>query len=79
MTVERYMNCGWFQRKRVIQGNYVYYTLEYHGKVKCSRCADYHWPLDMKETCKFYKMCRWYKDQYGSGANTLKGSKKMAG
>lgn len=59
IEIEQFLHCGWFQRKRAIRGNHVYYLLEYHGKVKCGRCVNFCWPLSMKERCKFYDMCEW--------------------
>lgn len=64
MTIDMFVKCGWFQRKKVERRNYIYYILEYHGKVKCSRCVGYHWPLIMKEECELYNVCARPKDLY---------------
>jgi len=66
MTVKQFENCGWFLRKKVEKGTTVYYTLEYHGKFKCSRCVDYHFPMNMNE-CSLSKMCAYRVNRLGTG------------
>ncbi len=59
MTIDRFVECGWFIRRKVLRGSFVHYFMEYHGKVKCSRCTDFNFPLVMKEQCRWFKFCTW--------------------
>lgn len=72
MTVDDFQKCGWFLRCKEERGTFVFYTLEYHGKVECSRCVGFNFPIGMKD-CHQYNRCSWYHQKMGAGKAQLKG------
>jgi len=57
MTPEDFQACGWFLREKRMRGVFSYLKLEYHGKVRCSRCENYIFPANMLASCGKFTFC----------------------
>ena len=48
MTIQGFESCGWFLRRKKISPGFIFYNIEFFGKIICARFSKDKFPSDFK-------------------------------